>query len=123
MEIREMSKEEKIARACHEVNRAYCQALGDNSQVSWEIAPDWQRASAINGVRAHLEAGPMGLSPGASHVSWLEEKARDGWKYGPVKDAEKKEHPCFVEYHNLPLEHQAKDYIFGAVVYALRDWA
>ena len=24
-----------IARVCHEVNRAYCQALGDNSQVEW----------------------------------------------------------------------------------------
>lgn len=34
---------DKIARVCHEVNRAYCQALGDNSQPAWEDAPAWQR--------------------------------------------------------------------------------
>lgn len=28
-----------VARICHEVNRAYCEALGDTSQVSWEDAP------------------------------------------------------------------------------------
>lgn len=35
--------EDQIARVCHEVNRAYCQALGDNSQPTWEEAPQWQR--------------------------------------------------------------------------------
>jgi hypothetical protein len=43
----------------------------------------------------------------------------DGWKYGPVKDPEKKEHPCFVPYDRLPTEQKAKDYIFGAVVKSL----
>ena len=37
---------DSIARVCHEVNRAYCQALGDDSQPTWEEAPEWQRASA-----------------------------------------------------------------------------
>lgn len=26
---------EDIARVCHEVNRAYCRSIGDDSQVSW----------------------------------------------------------------------------------------
>jgi len=43
----------------------------------------------------------------------------DGWKYGPVKDVEKKEHPCCVEYHELPVDQKAKDFIFRAVVYEL----
>ena len=30
--------EQEIARVCHEVNRAYCQAIGDNSQPTWEDA-------------------------------------------------------------------------------------
>lgn len=103
-----------IARVCHEVNRAYCASLGDHSQPAWENAPDWQRASAINGVEftlAHPDA-----KPSDSHVSWLAEKERDGWKYGPVKDAVTKEHPCFVPYDDLQVEQRTKDYLFQAVV-------
>lgn len=40
----------EIARVCHEVNRAYCAALGDLSQPPWADAPEWQRKSALNGV-------------------------------------------------------------------------
>lgn len=34
----------------------------------------------------------------ASHENWLRDKEKDGWTFGPVKDAEKKEHPCFVPF-------------------------
>lgn len=34
----------RVAHVAHEVNRAYCQSLGDNSQPTWEDAPHWQRA-------------------------------------------------------------------------------
>ena len=44
----------EIAKLCHEVNRAYCESLGDMSQPRWEDAPDWQRQSAINGVKFHM---------------------------------------------------------------------
>ena len=109
---------EQIARVCHEVNRAYCQSLGDHSQLAWEDAPAWQRESAVHGVVAIL-ANPE-TTPEQSHLGWLREKAAAGWRYGPVKDAEKKEHPCFVPYGELPAEQRAKDYLFGAVVRALR---
>jgi len=110
---------EDIARAAHQINRAYCQALGDNSQLPWEDAPEWQKKSAIAGVSFHIDHPTA--SPSASHDSWLRLKVADGWKYGPVKDAEKKEHPCCVEYHELPQEQKAKDYIFRAVVQALSE--
>lgn len=108
---------EEIARVCHEVNRAYCQALGDNSQPPWEEAEDWMKTSAMNGVDLHMsnpEAGPE-----ASHESWMAEKEATGWKFGPVKDAAKKEHPCMVPFEELPKEQQAKDFIFRSVVHAL----
>lgn len=113
----ESEKVKKIAQVCHEVNKEYCKALGDDSQVSWEDAPEWQKESAMMGVELHLIDPTAG--PQASHESWLKQKENDGWKYGPVKDAEKKEHPCFVPYHELPQEQQAKDYIFRAIVLAL----
>lgn len=103
-----------IAKVCHEVNRAYCASIGDHSQPLWEDAPEWQRASAINGVK-FSRANPD-APPSASHDSWLAEKRADGWKYGAVKNPEAKEHPCFVSYHELPAEQRTKDYLFQAVV-------
>lgn len=108
--------QDQIARVAHEVNKAYCEALGDTSQAAWEDAPEWQRESARMGVDLHM-MGDFG--PEASHISWSRQKLDDGWKYGTVKDAEKKEHPCLVPFEELPREQQAKDFIFRAVVHAL----
>lgn len=109
-----------VARVCHEVNRAYCQALGDNSQPTWEDAPDWQKDSVINGVAFHGANPDAG--PDHSHNAWLKEKESTGWKYGPVKDLEKKEHPCFVPYAELPVDQKAKDYIFRSIVHAIQQY-
>jgi hypothetical protein len=106
-----------IAMVCHEANRAYCATLGDASQVPWDEAPAWQRESAIKGVEFNL-ANPDAPAS-ASHDSWLREKAAAGWKYGPVKDPENLEHPCFVPYGELPLEQRRKDHLFKAIVRAL----
>lgn len=111
-------KTEEIARVCHEVNRAYCSALGDDSQLAWEDAPNWQRRSAINGVE-YMLANPA-AKPSDSHESWLAEKAAEGWTYGPVKDPSKKEHPCFVPFDQLPLDQKVKDHLFQAVVRSFR---
>ena len=96
------------ARAAHEVNRVYCLAIGDTSQPSWEDAPDWQKTSARNGVEGALN----GNTPRQSHESWLAEKRATGWKFGHVKNVEKKEHPCFVEYDDLPPHQRLKDDLF-----------
>lgn len=106
-----------IARTCHEVNRAYCQALGDQSQPAWEDAPQWQKDSAVLGVKLHTEND---VGPEASHISWMAQKVAEGWKYGAHKDPENKLHHCMVPFDQLPPEQQAKDYIFRAVVHALR---
>jgi hypothetical protein len=107
----------QVAKVAHEVNRAYCEALGDTSQPTWEDSPDWQRGSAILGVRFHRENA--GASPEDAHNEWLKEKELDGWKWGEVKEPEKKLHPCCVPYSALPVEQRAKDYIFRGIVHAL----
>jgi hypothetical protein len=109
-------KTEQIAKVCHEANRAYCETLGDTSQPRWEDAPEWQRTSAMNGV---LAVGNPLAKPSDSHDSWLAEKRATGWKYGPVKDPAKKEHPCFVPFEELPPDQQVKDHLFLAVARAL----
>jgi hypothetical protein len=105
-----------IAQVCHEANRAYCVTQGDDSQPSWDDAPDWQRESAIAGVTGILDGRIT--SPEESHCSWLVHKTREGWTYGPVKCPEKKEHPCMVPYPELPAAQRRKDHIFHAIVNA-----
>ena len=109
---------EQIAQVAHETNRAYCQTIGDNSQPTWEDAPDWQKESAINGVNFHIANPDAGCS--ASHENWLKEKYADGWKYGEIKDPGKKEHPCCVSYEELPVEQRVKDALFVGVVRAMK---
>lgn len=106
---------ESCAEAAHEMNRIYCEARGDNSQPDWVEAPQWQKASARNGVRGAL----AGNTPEQSHASWYAEKVATGWKFGPVKDPEKKEHPCMVPYADLPPAQQKKDALFLSTVRAM----
>lgn len=106
-----------IAKVCHEANRAWCEEHGDPSQRPWDEAEDWQRQSAISGVR-YVLANPD-ASESAQHEAWMDEKLAAGWIYGPEKDAELKTHPCLVAFTQLPPEQQAKDRLFGAIVKAL----
>lgn len=108
---------EACARAAHEVNRAYCIYMNDNSQPSWDDAPEWQKSSARNGVEGAIK----GNTPRQSHEGWLKEKRDTGWKYGPVKNPETKEHPCFVEYDELPEFQKLKDALFLVTVLAMHE--
>lgn len=103
------------AMAAHEANRVYCRALGDLSQVVWDDAAEWQRTSAMNGVDGVF----AGAGPGTAHEGWLAEKVATGWKLGPVKDPEKKEHPCMVPFAELPFDQQQKDVIFVQTVHTM----
>jgi hypothetical protein len=109
----------RIARVCHELNRAFCAFLGDDSQTSWDDAPDWQKESAILGVEFHINNPDAGDS--ASHDSWMQQKLADGWVYGKVKDPEASPptHPCLVSFEDLPPEQQMKDRLFRTTVHNL----
>lgn len=108
---------EDVARVAHTVNRAYCQAWGDNSQLPWDLLPEQIRKSVMSGVRMCAE-NPH-ASPQEFHEAWMLYKLQEGWTFGVVKDAQKKEHPLLVPFDQLSKEQQAKDFIFLAVVSAL----
>ncbi len=110
-------KKEDVARIAHEVNRAYCEALGDTSQLPWNECPEWQKESVIAGVEFHAKNPDAG--PEASHESWMAREIADGWIFGEEKDAELKIHPCIVPFAELPVEQQTKDVIFRAVVHSI----
>jgi len=108
---------EQIAKACHEANREYCISIGDNSQPEWDNAENWQKESAVNGVKYHI-LNPD-VTPEDSHTNWMKQKEADGWKYGKVKDVEKKEHPCMLPYNKLPDEQKEKDALFIKTIRSL----
>lgn len=108
----------EIAIICHEANRAWCALNGDKSQMPWNQAEDWQRQSAISGVKYRLENPNGGYD--AQHNEWMAQKVKEGWVYGEKKDPEKKTHPCLVSYDKLPEFQKKKDALFCAIVDALK---
>lgn len=104
---------EGIAKLCHQVNKAYCESLGDRTLTNWDDAPQWQKDTILDGVNYHLYT--EGTNPEDSHNNWLKKKEADGWVYGDVKDPEAKEHPCMVPFDELPKEQQLKDILFKAI--------
>ena len=107
---------EEIARVCHEANRALQIIQADPApSPEWDDAPEWQRASAVEGVEKAL----AGETPEQLHQSWCDFKAADGWTYGETKDADQKSHPCLVPYSELPADQRIKDDLFQAIVRSL----
>lgn len=106
---------EAIARLCYEANRAYAISIGDPVvPAPWDEAPEGLRASHVLGVKKNI--GGAVKTPAESHQSWLEFKTAEGWTYGPVRDDEKKVHPCMVPYDQLPVEQKRKDAQFQELV-------
>ncbi len=113
-----MGRANMIAKVAHEVNRAWCEFTGDTSQPAWDAAPEWQRESAIAGVKFHLANPEAGDA--ASHDAWMADKVAAGWVYGPYKrpDADPPTHPCIVPFEHLPREQQFKDRLFRTIVHS-----
>lgn len=112
-----------IAEMCHILNCAFCDRYPDPAIPTappWADLDEHTKDSVVDGVVAavrHLKAGEE-PDPSESHQNWLKFKEADGWKYGTVKDAAKKEHPCMVPYDKLPEAQKQKDDNFIAVVKA-----
>jgi len=68
---------------------------------------DDQLESLLDGIQwreVHPEA-----TAEENHNNWMKRKREQGWKYGPKKDFEKKEHPDLVPFAILPECEKRKD--------------
>ena len=108
----------KIAMVCHEANKMWCEGNNDFSQKTWNEAEDWQKKSAISGVKFRFDNPDA--KEHSQHNAWMEEKIKDGWVYGETKNPELKQHPCIVPFADLPKFQQQKDKLFCNIVDALK---
>lgn len=104
---------ELCARAAHEVNRSYCHSMNDHSHVAWSATPTHLQAVAKQAVIGIVTNDHNAKQ---SHDAWVAAKLADGWRVGDTKNDEKKEHPCLVEWDNLPFEQQVKDELWIGTV-------
>lgn len=107
----------QIAQVTHAALSAWAEANGEAGYPDWSSAPDWMRASSLESVRFTIEnpAAP----PSAQHDQWMDQKRRDGWRYGPEKNEAAKTHPLLVPYAELPDYEKRKDALLRAVILAL----
>lgn len=107
---------EEIARVCHEANRAMQRNLNEPGRsMLWDLESDFVKENTINGVRLIR----LGYSKEEMHAEWCERMQEGGWKWGPVKDRLKLEHPCLVAYRDLPSTQRHKTEVIRAIVVTL----
>ena len=96
----------RLVLAIHEANKEIQQQTGEFiPQLSKHLTK-----SILDGVYFVLDN--PNCTPEQQHNNWCYFKRADGWRYGPEKDFERKEHPCLVPYSELPDVQQRKDSVF-----------
>jgi len=111
-----MTKTE-IAELVHEFNRLLQAKHKQPVSPPWSDAPRWMKDSGVDGV-SYILRNP-GCVESSIHENWRQNRMRDGWKWGPVKDEKKKEHPSLLPFDRLSPEKQRKDRCFLSLVLAL----
>jgi hypothetical protein len=113
-----MTREEFIAEVRHAVWVGY--QIGVGQEFNLELNDD-QRRSLYDGIR-FADANPN-RTPESNHENWMRCKIEQGWKYGPIKSFELKEHPDLVPFNDLPEVEQRKDIMdFHAHNMAVKLW-
>jgi hypothetical protein len=70
----------------------------------------------IDVVQKYIKSTEM-PTPEEVHNSWMKAYLDMGWKYGEVRDTEKKTHPDLLPFDQLPKDERDKDAIFLSLVW------
>lgn len=100
---------EHCALLIHETIRAMNDSMNEHT-LPWET----NKANVVAGISRMLE-NPF-ETPEQNHQAWWDYKVKEGWAYGPSKDATLKTHPCMVPYSALGPFAKSKDAVFQAIV-------
>ena len=97
---------DELSEEFKESNRAQAQSIGEKlSAAGLSFDADESSAETVD----EFDDATMLLLARNEHIRWMQEKLANGWVYAPVRDNEKKHHPCLVPYEQLPPEEQQKD--------------
>jgi hypothetical protein len=111
-----MLSDEDLADIIHGAHARLNARLGDPySDEPHAALPGWHREMLARRVRLIRQ----GCSPADVQADWVECMLAQGWKPGPVKDLEKKEHPNLRDYAELDLISRRKVLLAFRIVYAL----
>ena len=66
----------------------------------------------VNVTEIQLPEELMALAEAISknvHEVWAQNRMKEGWTYGPVRDDAKRQSPCLIPYEQLPEEEKSYD--------------
>jgi len=109
---------EDIARLVVNTNADYSLALGEQAVTYWDATSPEVRASIIRGIISALRYDP---TPAQNHQNFIDDRTKEGWTYGPEKNAEAKTHPDMIPFEQLPADQKAKNFIFLSLVKSLKS--
>lgn len=104
---------EAAARICFEVNKAY-----SGSEDNWDDLTMGEKEELVEAVKTAFFSN---YNANIQHHKWCWIYLKKGWKWGKVKDEEKKEHPCLLPWDYLSEEDQLRDHLFVGMVELLND--
>lgn len=112
---------EQVAVGC---NSACCNFLNSsdhtrNAMLPWELMSEEERNGLISRVNIKLTRPEM--SAELLHNEWMDMMISEGWRYGPLKDVNKKSDPMLLSYNDLIIEYRMLDVIISRIVSTLSD--
>lgn len=101
---------EQISKTTHEVHLSYCRSMGIDTQGKWEEISEAHKNGIISSVKGIL-LGEISTKV-ESHNNFINNKIKDGWKWGEYYCKNKKTNPRLVVYQLLSLEDKVKESLF-----------
>ena len=112
---------EEIARAIYEATRI--EANWSKRSIvpeKWEDRDEKFRTQFVEIIDKYLKTDKL-PTPSDAHDSWMKSYFDMGWKYGEVRDVDKKTHPDLLPFDELSQDERDKDAIFLAFVWVIKE--
>ena len=109
----------RVAMEAHKANNELRITNGEESLGSFTDQP--LDIVTINMESIYAALHNPNLTAKDMHDTWMDNKAKDGWVYGDVKDADAKTHPLMIPFEQMNDIDKMKDQIFIDVVCKNRD--
>lgn len=112
---------QRAAKAAHEAVRILAESHGQTHIPQWDklegSKSEWMMADTVKRVES-LANGEVPPDPEAEHKRWSEQRASQGWTWGPTRDNDAKKNPLMVPFASLPQFEKSKDAMMVEVALA-----